>query len=213
MKRTKAEAAETREAILDAAEQVFMDHGVNQASLNEIANLAGVTRGAVYFHFRDKVHIFQSLIERVRFPQEDILQHAAITAHPNPLEVLKSAIQAMFAAFVTDKRQQNIFTIINMRCVYVDEMTPIVQRLQQVRADITSLFFGLLNLLAERQQLSPAWTAENAACALLATIDGLLNEWLRSESQFNLTACGNLTVSALLDAFVADRAHENTTLH
>ena len=46
-RRTKAEAEQTREQILDAAEAVFLDRGVARASLAEIAQAAGVTRGAV----------------------------------------------------------------------------------------------------------------------------------------------------------------------
>ncbi|CUW43095.1 TetR family transcriptional regulator [Brucella vulpis] len=77
MRRTKAEAAETREAILLAAEQVFLERGVNQSTLTEIACYAGVTRGAIYFHFEDKLDIFQSIIGRTRFPQEEIMLQAA----------------------------------------------------------------------------------------------------------------------------------------
>jgi TetR/AcrR family acrAB operon transcriptional repressor len=50
-RKTKEEAQETRNAILDAAELVFQEHGVSHTSLAEIAAAAGVTRGAVYWHF------------------------------------------------------------------------------------------------------------------------------------------------------------------
>ncbi len=55
MRRTKAEAAETREAILVAAEQVFLERGVKQYTIMEIACHACVTLGEIYFHFRDKL--------------------------------------------------------------------------------------------------------------------------------------------------------------
>ncbi len=94
MRRTKAEAAETREAILLAAEQVFLERGVNQSTLTEIACYAGVTRGAIYFHFEDKLDIFQSIIGRARFPQEEIMLQAARFDHPNPLHILEQSIVA-----------------------------------------------------------------------------------------------------------------------
>jgi len=46
-RRTKAEAAATREALIDAAEEMFMEHGVARTSLEQIARHAGMTRGAV----------------------------------------------------------------------------------------------------------------------------------------------------------------------
>ena len=53
-RRTKEEALATRHALLDAAERVFGRRGVARTSLVEIAEEAGVTRGAVYWHFKDK---------------------------------------------------------------------------------------------------------------------------------------------------------------
>ena len=49
MRRTKAEAAETRCSILVAAEKLFFEKGVATSTLDEIATAAGVTRGAIYW--------------------------------------------------------------------------------------------------------------------------------------------------------------------
>src|SRR5690606_18567469 len=69
-RRSKAEALETRETILDAAIEVFHQHGVARPSLTEVARLAGVTRGAVYGHFRNKADLFNALCDRIRLPAE-----------------------------------------------------------------------------------------------------------------------------------------------
>ena len=61
-RRTKEEAAITREQLLDAAERVFRERGVAGSSLAEVASAAGVTRGAVYWHFRDKADLFAAMI-------------------------------------------------------------------------------------------------------------------------------------------------------
>ena len=47
MRRSKAEAEKTREAIITAAIEVFLERGVSRATLDEIARAAGVTRGAI----------------------------------------------------------------------------------------------------------------------------------------------------------------------
>src|ERR1700712_1304134 len=54
VRRTKEEAAETRNSILDAAERVFFEKGVSRTTLADIALEAGVTRGAIYWHFANK---------------------------------------------------------------------------------------------------------------------------------------------------------------
>jgi len=58
-RRTKEEAEGTRTRIVDAAERVFRDKGVAHASLEDVAAAARVTRGAIYWHFKDKAELFR----------------------------------------------------------------------------------------------------------------------------------------------------------
>ena len=57
VRRTKADAEATRLSLLDAAEQLFQARGVSRTSLNDIATAAGTTRGAIYWHFKDKADL------------------------------------------------------------------------------------------------------------------------------------------------------------
>jgi AcrR family transcriptional regulator len=54
----------TRDTLLDAAEIVFARRGFNGASLEEIAETAGFTRGAIYKHFTDKEDLFLAVNDR-----------------------------------------------------------------------------------------------------------------------------------------------------
>ena len=65
-RRTREEALETREQLLDAAERVFLERGVGHATLAEVADAAGVTRGAVYHHFESKADLFEAMVARAR---------------------------------------------------------------------------------------------------------------------------------------------------
>jgi AcrR family transcriptional regulator len=64
--RTKADQAEsTRAALLQAARPLFAELGFAQAPTEEIVRRAGVTRGALYHHFRDKRALFAAVFEEV----------------------------------------------------------------------------------------------------------------------------------------------------
>ncbi len=63
MKRTKEEAEETRKSVLDAALRVFSRKGYAAAALKEIAEEAGVTRGAIYHHFGSKAKLYIALAD------------------------------------------------------------------------------------------------------------------------------------------------------
>jgi len=62
-RRTKEEAAETREAILRAALDLFSEKGYSRTALGEIAKQIGMTRGAVYWHFENKEAVLAALID------------------------------------------------------------------------------------------------------------------------------------------------------
>ena len=61
MRRTKEEAARTREAIVEAALGCFDRRGIAHTTLDEIAAAAGVTQGAVYHHFSGKAEILRTI--------------------------------------------------------------------------------------------------------------------------------------------------------
>ncbi len=55
---------QTRERLLDAASEVFAKRGYNAASLDEVAEAAGYTKGAVYSNFASKADLFMALADR-----------------------------------------------------------------------------------------------------------------------------------------------------
>ena len=61
---TKAEqSAQTRRALLDAAHELFAEDGYAATSTEAVARRAGVTRGALYYQFRDKAALFAAVYE------------------------------------------------------------------------------------------------------------------------------------------------------
>ena len=57
----KIKAEITREKLLKAALQVFSEKGFNAARLQDIAETAGVSRGAFYWHFKNKFDLYCTL--------------------------------------------------------------------------------------------------------------------------------------------------------
>src|ERR1700760_3364115 len=111
-RRTKDEAEQTRDAILDAAEKVFYKRGVARTSLDEIARAARVTRGAVYWHFKDKMELSEAMVERVFLPNEDMLEQLAARTSDTPLQDLEQACRHSLKLMATDKRRQRVFSIL-----------------------------------------------------------------------------------------------------
>ncbi len=65
-RRSQAERSETtRTALLEAARQLFAERGFSKTGREDIAVLAGVTRGALYHHFGSKQEIFRAVVEQL----------------------------------------------------------------------------------------------------------------------------------------------------
>ncbi|WP_182417668.1 TetR family transcriptional regulator [Bartonella sp. HY038] len=200
MRRTKAEAAATRDSIITAAQFLFLEQGVSQTTLAHIAKRANVTRGAIYFHFADKAEIFRAMIQKVRFPQESLIEEAQQSDSINPLNILEKSAERAFKIFSEDEQQQRIVTIITQRCEYVGAFSEMVERLRQAQNSMLDLFIRLLHVAKDRNMLNTNCTPEDGARVLVAVIGGIINEWLHSGKTFDLQKIGNQIVCIQIKA-------------
>src|SRR3546814_9156258 len=111
-RKTKQGAEKTRNEILDAAEILFSERGASRTSLEEIARAAGVTRGAVYWHFRNKVDLFEAMQDRVRLPQEEIIEQMASLPEADLLDLLKRTCMDVLRSIAQDERRRRVYGIL-----------------------------------------------------------------------------------------------------
>jgi AcrR family transcriptional regulator len=90
-RRTQAErAAETREALIEAARPLFAAQGFAEVALETIVRAAGVTRGALYHHFADKTELFAAVFEKVEGEVAARMGEAiAASNQTDPVEVMR----------------------------------------------------------------------------------------------------------------------------
>jgi AcrR family transcriptional regulator len=78
VRRTAAEAEQTRRAIVAAARAAFAAHGFAAASTTAIGAAAGVTRGALYHHFADKTALFRAVFVEIEQELNETVVAAAL---------------------------------------------------------------------------------------------------------------------------------------
>ena len=94
----RAERGEaTRAALVGAARELFSERGYSGVGTNEVVAQAGVTRGAMYHHFRDKQDLFRAVYEQT---EREIVEStaAAISTIDDPWEMLASGVHSFFDA-------------------------------------------------------------------------------------------------------------------
>ena len=91
-RKTKQETQATRDGILDAAEACFHEHGVAGTTLDKIGARAGFTRGAVYWHFKNKSEVLAAVMQRCRVPFMQKLELASSSSRDTPIQDLRAVI-------------------------------------------------------------------------------------------------------------------------
>jgi TetR/AcrR family transcriptional repressor of mexAB-oprM operon len=179
MRRTKEAAEQTRQDILDAAEALFLRKGVAHTSLDEVAKSAGVTRGAVYWHFRNKAHLFHELLSQVRLPTEQMARQLNNSQRTDPLQVLHDHCVNALESLLNNPHKQRIFTILLFRCEFTDELREAEEQHQVFVEEFIQHCQAQFALPACRARLHPGLDPMLAAQTLHALIVGFFNDALR----------------------------------
>lgn len=204
VKKTKADAELTRQHLLDKAELLFLERGVSRTSLQDIATAAGTTRGAIYWHFKDKADLFNAMMERVVLPMEQALQSAAGTASTDansPLQHLMDTMLAALHATVHDPQTRRVFQIATHKVEYVAELQAVaVRRLEIMRSLVGVTEQAIALTLAQKgraagQKNQPLpMPLPAAALGLHMLVDGLITNWLLDTEAFDLEEMGRQTL-------------------
>jgi TetR/AcrR family acrAB operon transcriptional repressor len=189
VRRTKEEALATRHRLLDAAELLFQAQGVSRTTLNDIARQAGATRGAIYWHFKDKADLFNAMMERVRLPLEQSFQDPDAQGAADPLTRLYTGIQEALVHIATDPSTRRVFEVATQKVEYIDELQAVRLRHLSVRHEFLQQVERAMKASPNRQEQAAIPVAV-AALGLHALIDGLIQNWLLDSTAFDLAQVG-----------------------
>ncbi len=203
MRRTKEESENTRAAILTAAELLFLKKGVSHTSLEQIAKQAGVTRGAVYWHFQNKAHLFNEMLNQVRLPAEQIAEQISQCDPNNPIIGLRNLCVGSLLIMGANERKRRIFTILLRRCEFTDDLRDAEQRHEAFINEFIDLCEQLFSEPATAIRLHADITPRMAALSLHAMLLGLLSDWLRDPSLFDVEQAAPM-LDALLRGLMSD---------
>lgn len=205
MRRTKSQSEETRQRILDAAEAVFIEIGVSKASLERIAAEAGVTRGAIYWHFANKQELLTAIFARVYDLHVAVLARSFEDA-ADPLQVVLDWALNVIELFGTDEHTRMVYKIIVTRCEYLSEMQEAFTLQRSMHDTMVENFRRAFERAEQGGLLAEGWTAATASTTLHCFMSGLLDNWLRYD--FNADVAKNLraALQCLLASFRRDVA-------
>jgi TetR/AcrR family acrAB operon transcriptional repressor len=199
VRKTREAALETRDALLAAALEVFREKGVAHTRLIDVAARAGVTRGAIYWHFKDKAELFAAVCERGTLPVEALLAEASASQQPDPLATLKQLALMALKQLAEHPDTQAMFDVIFHKCEFTAELAAVVQKNDADRAACLSRVQTLLDQAVAAGQLPADTDTFLATQGLHAFMVGLMHEWVQQPGLYDLAGCAE----SLLDCWLA----------
>ncbi|MDC8771853.1 TetR family transcriptional regulator [Roseateles albus] len=202
-RKTKLEAQETRNSLLDAAELLFQQRGVSRCSLQDIALAAGVTRGAIYWHFQDKAELFNAMMERATMPLEEGMHPPSAAAAHLTLTELRWGLVNVFYSAMHNERTRRVFEIAMQKVEYTGEMQALQERKLASHREWREQNRAAFNHAVGLGQLPSSLDTRIAAVSLVALVDGLLHQWMMDPSSFDLLEVGQAAVEGFLTSLAS----------
>lgn len=198
-RKTKQQALETRNQIIDAAIERFSEHGVSKTSLADIATAAGVTRGAIYWHFKNKTDLLNEIWAQSESGLDDLEVEYQLKYPFDPLSVMRSMISYVFEATVRDTRRRSLMEIIFHKCEFVGEMTTLQLMQQTLYLECYEKIEDVLRQCIEAGQLPADLDTRRTAVVIRGYITGIMENWLFMPESFDLAADATQLVEVLID--------------
>lgn len=198
VRKTKEEAQATRSRLLDTAELVFEQHGVSGTSLAEIALAAGLTRGAIYWHFKDKADLFNAMMDRVTLPLEET--DAAWGSRGADITVgqLRDGFVDLLKKLTVEPQLRRVFEIATHKVEYVGEMHAVRDRHLAMRNACLLNMERAIRRAMRSGAMPTGLGPRTAAVGMLALFDGLLQNWMLDRDGFDLLRVGRQVFDAYL---------------
>ncbi len=205
MRRTAEAAEATRVALIETGVLTFAEVGYHAARLDDVAEPAGVTRGAVYHHFGDKQGLLKAIVDRFIGAFDQSVDGAVTSAGGyEPIDrVLERLIVGPLARVESDRHAAAFFELVMLRAPGVSELDAVrMHRRQMVTGRIETLAAALGEGAREgriREDIEPDAIARHIASVHY----GLLATWIEFGRTYSLVDAGRVAARLLADAIVS----------
>jgi TetR/AcrR family acrAB operon transcriptional repressor len=186
MRRTKEEAEVTRKTLLDAALKVFSHVGYADATLDDIADEAGVTRGAIYHHFGGKAELYNHVIDDGWKRIMPAIERG-IAEGSNALEQLKRSFVYFIKFAVEDETFRAINELMLFKTGVSDELKEGLEMKRAGMRDGVNNVAEFVRKGIEDGSIRPDVNPLDAAIMIITLQNGLVATWLMDPTLFSIT--------------------------
>lgn len=179
-RKTKENAELTRQCLIEAARKVFLERGVSRTTMECIAAQAGVTRGAIYWHFNNKIDLFQAMREQVFLPLIDRMDDTLLVEDSgDPLNRIENFLCDTIQILTDSVETRQIYEIMMIKCEYVEEFATVLQQILSNCSGIEAKLRQVYETAEAQEQLHPSHHPSQLAMDTHLFFIGLLHMWVK----------------------------------
>ena len=180
VRKTKEDAELTRQSIIRAAREVFLVRGVSRTTMEHIATQANVTRGAVYWHFKNKTELFHAMREQVFLPLIDRMDDTLLVEGSDPpLTRIENFLYSTIQTLEDSIETRQIYEIMMIKCEYVDELADVLQQILSNCSGITEKVALVYGRAKSKGHLRDGLDPDQLAQDTNLFFTGLLHMWVK----------------------------------
>jgi AcrR family transcriptional regulator len=204
MKRTFEEAEKTKVSILNSGTRIFARVGYERATLQSIGNDANLTRGAIYWHFKNKQELFERILEREAGRLDKIIKSALSTNAP-PFSKLRRLLEAVIDNFFDNETFRD-FIELTWYKLGSGQFGRIMNSKTAFVQNFLSLIKGLLEKSLASGEIRPGIDVRRASYHLSCLINGFYRlyhvapDWARDKTLTKLMFQSHLDSLARIES-------------
>lgn len=198
-RRTKEDAEQTREQLIDAAEIVFHRKGVAQTSLNEIALQANLTRGAFYWHFKNKQDIFKAMLDRQAVQLGQLGFATDEPSEADPLARLRESILFVIRELERDPSRRRVYEIVFQKCEMTEQNEPMGTLLRDNVLIGSERMRAAFNSAIINGEMPANLDIDSAIIHLHVQVTGVIYLWLLLPDKFDLQSQATRLIDLFFD--------------
>ncbi len=205
-RKTKEDALVTREALLDAAETCFDEHGWARTTLAMIGARAGYTRGAVYWHFRNKADVVEAVIDRVKGPFMQQLDGLVDVGRTHPLRDLREVMRQSLTDLEADPRLRRTLAIIMLDCDTGEDTKDVLELRREGFTQAIERTANVIRRAGVLGQLRPGTDIESTAAIVHMIMLGAIHGYLLAPEAVDIERTATTALDIVLRAIAIDDA-------
>lgn len=202
-KKTKADALKTRQHLIETAIVQFALRGVSNTTLNDIADTARVTRGAIYWHFENKTQLFNEVWAQQPALRELIQDKLLVHDAESPLEQLREQLIVGLQYIAEIPRQQALLQILFHKCEFNEEMISEQEIREKMGFNLHTLRQTLQKSMA-KGEIANQLDLDVMVIVIYGAFSGIVKNWLINPTGYNLYQQAPVLVDNVLRMLMPD---------